>query len=61
MFDILKEILMSEKELSKTNSERLKKTLVYMNSNLIYSDGNMYLTVESLIEINNIKNKNWVK
>ena len=52
---------MSEKELSKTNSERLKKTLVYMNSNLIYSDGNMYLTVESLIEINNIKNKNWVK
>ena len=61
MFDILKEILMSEKELSKTNSERLKKTLVYMNSNLIYSDGNMYLTVESLIEINSIKNKNWVK
>ena len=61
MFDILKDILMSEKELSKTNSERLKKTLVYMNSNLIYSDGNMYLTVESLIEINSIKNKNWVK
>ena len=61
MFDTLKEILISEKELSKTNSERLKKTLVYMNSNLIYSDGNMYLTVESLIEINNIKNKNWVK
>ena len=61
MFDTLKEILISEKELSKTNSERLKKTLVYMNSNLIYSDGNMYLTVESLIEINSIKNKNWVK
>ena len=61
MFDTLKEILISEKELSKTNSERLKKTLVYMNSNLIYFDGNTYLTVESLIEINNIKNKNWVK
>ena len=33
---------------------RLKKTLVYIKNNLINSDGNIYLTVNSSIEINNV-------
>ena len=53
MFDVLKETLISEKELTEMNSERLG-TLAYIKSNLIYRDSNMYLTVDSLIEINNI-------
>ena len=53
MFDVLKETLILEKELTEMNSERLG-TLAYIKSNLIYRDSNMYLTVDSLIEINNI-------
>ena len=53
MFDVLKETLISEKELTEMNSEKLG-TLAYIKSNLIYRDSNMYLTVDSLIEINNI-------
>ena len=53
MFDVLKETLISEKELTEMDSERLG-TLAYIKSNLIYRDSNMYLTVDSLIEINNI-------
>ena len=49
MFDILRVILISEKEFTKSNYERLKKPLVY-KSNLIDSSCNMHLTVDSLIE-----------
>ena len=54
MFDVIKEILTSEKEFIETNYERLKKALVYIKNSLIDSDGNMYFTVDSLIETNNI-------
>ena len=54
MFDVIKEMLISEKEFTETNYKRLQKTLFYMESNLIDSDGGMYLTVYSLTEINNI-------
>ena len=54
MFDVIKETLISEKGFTKTNYERLKEALLYIENNLIDSDGNMYLTGNSLIEINNI-------
>ena len=54
MFDVIKEILISEKEFTETNYKILQKDLVYIEDNLIDSDGGMYLTVDSLIEINNI-------
>ena len=54
MFDVIKEILISEKDFSETNYKRLQKVLVCIENNLIESDGGMYLTVYSLIEINNI-------
>ena len=53
MVDIIKEVLISEKGLPYTNCERLKKALVYTENNLIDYDGVMYLTADSLIEINN--------
>ena len=54
MFDVIKEILITEKEFTETNYRRLQKALVYIENNLIDSDGGMYLAVDSLIEINNI-------
>ena len=45
---------MSEKEFTGTNYKRLQKDLVYIENNLIGSDGGMYLTVDSLKETNNI-------
>ena len=54
MFDVIREILISEKEFTETNYERLQKALVCIENNLIDSDGGMYLTLDSLIEINNI-------
>ena len=54
MFDILKEILISETDLTKTDHERLTKHSCIYKKNFIDSDGNMYLTVDSLIEISNI-------
>ena len=48
-----KKILISEKEFTKINYERLK-ILVYIKISLIDSKGNIYLTVGSLIEMNNI-------
>ena len=52
----MKEILLSENEFSKTDYERLKKNIGLYKNNLINSDGNMYLTVDLLIETNNIIN-----
>ena len=46
MFDVIKEILILEKEFTETSYERLKKALVYIKNNFIDSDGNMYLTVD---------------
>ena len=54
MFDVIKEILISEKKFTETNYKRLQKASVYIENNLIDADGGMYLTVNSLIEINNI-------
>ena len=50
---ILRKIMVSEKELSDINFKRLEKALVYIKNNLFDSDNNMYLTVDSLIDINN--------
>ena len=51
---MLEKILVSEKDLSDINFKRLKKA--YIKNNLINSDNNMYLTVDSLTDINNIIN-----
>ena len=45
-----------EKGFTDTNYERSNKGMSYLENNLIDSDRNMYLTVDSLIEINNIIN-----
>ena len=47
-------MLVSETESNDINFERLKKELAYTKNNLIDSDNSMYLTVNSLIDINNI-------
>ena len=54
MFDVIKEILISEKQFTETNYKRLEKDLAYIENNLIDFDGCMYLTVDSLIKINSI-------
>ena len=55
MFDVIKEISVSEKEFTETICKRLQKTLAYIeNKNLIDSGGGMYLTTDSLIKTNNI-------
>ena len=53
MFDVIKEIVISEKEFTDTIKD-YKNDLVYIKNNLIDSDDNMYLIVDSFIEINNI-------
>ena len=54
MKKLCEKILASEKELHDVNFERLKNKLVYIISIFIDSENNMYLTVDSLIDINNI-------
>ena len=54
MFDVIKEILISKKEFTDTNYNRFQKVLVYIENDLIDSDGGMYLMADSLIEKNNI-------
>ena len=54
MFDMIKETLITEKEFTDTNYGRLKIVFVFTKSDLIDSDGNMYLTNDSLAEINDI-------
>ena len=51
---MLKKLLVSEKELSDINCERLKKALIYIKNNLIDSNNDIYLTVDSLLGISNI-------
>ena len=43
-----------EKAFTDANYERSNKGMSYIEKNLIDSDRNMYLAVDSLIEINNI-------
>ena len=50
---MLRKILVLEKELSDSKFKRLEKALVYIKNNLTYSDNNMYLTFDSLIDTNN--------
>ena len=54
MFDVIKENPISEKEFTETNHKKFKKGLVCIKKQFNNSDGGMYLTVDSLIEINNI-------
>ena len=46
--------MVSDKECSAINFERLKKALIYTKMNVIESDNNMSLAVNSLIDINSI-------
>ena len=39
MFNVIKEILISEKEFTETNFKRLQEALVYIKNNLIDTDG----------------------
>ena len=41
MFDITKEILISDKDFTNTDHEILKIALLYIKNNSIYSDGNV--------------------
>ena len=54
MFDVVKEILISEKELTGTNYKRFQEVFYAIENNLIDIDSGMRLTVDSLIEMNNI-------
>ena len=51
---VIKETLILDKGFSETNYKRLQNTLVYIENNLIDSHGGMCLTIDSLIQINNI-------
>ena len=52
MFDIINEILISEKEVTDAYTERLKKVFSYMQNDLIDSDANLYLKVTGSNNIN---------
>ena len=54
MFDAIKGILISEKEFTGTNYKRLQEVFYAIENNLIDIDSGMHLTVDSLIEMNNI-------
>ena len=54
MYDLTKEMLISPKEFTETYYKRLQEALVYIKSNLIDTDGVMYLTVDSWIKIDNL-------
>ena len=50
MFDIIKEILISEKKnFTGSNYKRLPRTMVYIENNLKDSAISMYLTIDPLI------------
>ena len=51
-------INIKKKEFTDTNYKRLQEALVYIKKNLVDTDGSMYWTVDSLIEINNITGSN---
>ena len=47
-------ILIDEKELSLLNFKQLTQALTYKNTELVTPDGDLLLTVDSLITLNNI-------
>ena len=47
-------ILIDERELTLLNLKRLTDALIYKNTELVTSDGDLLLTVDSLITLNNI-------
>ena len=47
-------MLISENEFTETSYENSQKALVYIKKNLIDTNGDMYLTIDTLIEINDI-------
>ena len=47
-------ILIDEKELSLLNLRRLADALIYKNKELVTAEGDLLLTVDSLITLNNI-------
>ena len=47
-------ILIDEKELTLLNLEHLIQTRIYKNTELVTTDGDLLLTVDSLITLNNI-------
>ena len=47
-------ILKEEKEISKDNFLRMKKAYKYIQRELITTDGDLFLTLDSLITLNNI-------
>ena len=51
---MLREILVSEKELSDINFERLENALMNLKNNFIDCDNNIYLIFDSLVGISNI-------
>ena len=53
----LVKILIDEKELTVTNLERLIQGQIYKDTELITTDNNLLLTVDSLITLNNIVNR----
>ena len=44
MFDVIKQMLISETEFTKNNYKQLQKALVCIKNNLINSDGGIHLT-----------------
>ena len=54
MSDVMKEILVLEKEFTETTYKKLQEALVYTKNSFIYINSGMYLKVKSLIETNNI-------
>ena len=53
-FNSLLTILNEENELNCTNFIRMRKAYNFKNNELINEDGDLYLTVDSLIRINNL-------
>ena len=48
MYDVTKEILISEKEFNETNYKRFQEALVYEKKNLVDTNGGIHLTIHSL-------------
>ena len=48
MYDVIREILISEKEFNETNYKMFQEALVYEKKNLVDTNGGMHLTIHSL-------------
>ena len=54
IFDQIFMILNEEKEMNEVNFSRMVKAYKYIQRELLTTDGNLFLTVDSLITLNNI-------